>query len=294
MKLDSAFAGTLLKDFSTTVTARATMNYAAATDDANPRYLDDSDGKAIIAPPMFAVAATWPVAGQIHAFLEGSDFPVGLLQTQVHYTEHLTFHRPLQPGENLTIKGRIAAILPHRAGTVSVVRFDAYDRDGKPVFTEHIGALLRGVACVGEARGTQDLPAQPVLALPDVTAPACWETSIHVERLRPFIYDGCTNIHFPIHTSAGFARMVGLPDLILQGTATLAYAARTLTDREAGGDATRLQELACRFTGMMVPPGDIRVRLLARCERDDGIDLFFEVSGDAGRLLSNGYARLGP
>lgn len=292
MKLDSAFAGTPLKDFTTPVTARATMNYAAATGDANPRYLDDSDGKVVIAPPLFAVAATWPVAGRIHDFLEGSGFPVGLLQTQVHYTEHLAFHRPLRPGDTLTLKGRIAAILPHRAGTVSVVRFDAFDREGQPVFTEHIGALLRGVACVGEARGVQDLPVQP--APPDTGAPPCWEESVHIERLRPFLYDGCTGIHFPIHTSAGFARMVGLPDIILQGTATLACAARTLIDREAAGDATRLKEIACRFTGMMVPPGDIRIRLLARRERDAGTGLFFEACGDAGRLLGDGYARLGP
>jgi hypothetical protein len=55
--------------------------------------------------------------------------------------------------------------------------------------------------------------------------------------MRPYVYDGCTNIYFPIHTSVGFARMVGLPDIILQGTATLAYAARELADREAA--ATR-------------------------------------------------------
>lgn len=292
MKLDAAFTGTHLRDYTTSVTARAAMNYAAAIGDANPRYLDDADGKAIIAPPMFAVAATWPVSERIYAFLEGTDFPVGLLQTQVHYSEHLAFHRPVRPGDTLTIKGRIAAILPHRAGTVTVIRFDALDRDGAPVFTEHVGALLRGVACVGEGRGAQDIPAMPAPPSPDDAAAMCWEESVHIDRLAPFVYDGCTNIHFPIHTSVGFARMVGLPDIILQGTATLAHAVRAITDREAGGDATRLKEIACRFSGMLVPPGDMRIRLTARRERDEGAELFFEVDGDAGRLLSNGCARI--
>lgn len=291
MKLDASFTGTPLKDYTTTVTARATMNYAAAIDDANPLYLDDAGGKAVIAPPMFAVAATWPVSERIYAYLEGTDFPVGVLQTQVHYSEHLAFHRPARPGDRLTIRGRIAAIQPHRAGTLSVVRFDAFDQAGEPVFTEHAGVLLRGVECIGEGRGAEDIPAIPT---GEAGAPDRWAAAVHIDRLKPFVYDGCTNIHFPIHTSVGFARMVGLPDIILQGTATLAFAARAITDREAGGDATRLKEIACRFSGMMVPPGDLRIRLTARHERDEGADLFFAVDGAAGRLLTNGYARISP
>ena len=50
-----------------------------------------------------------------------------VLMTQVHHTENLEFHRPLRPGDRLTVKGRVAAILPHRAGTRVVMRFDALD-----------------------------------------------------------------------------------------------------------------------------------------------------------------------
>lgn len=289
MKLDSSFVGTPLKEYRTTVDWRATMNYAAAIDDENPLYFDDEGGREIVAPPMFAVAATWPVAERIWEYIEDKNFPADIIKTQVHYTEHLAFHRPVRPGDELSIRGRVAAILPHRAGTVTVIRFDALDRDGRPVFTEHIGAMMRGVECVGEGRGGDDIPLVPS---PGKDAPARWERVIRIDRMRPFIYDGCTNIYFPIHTSVAFARMVGLPDIILQGTATLAYAAREMADREAGGDSRKLKELACRFTGMVVPPGDIRVRLTDRRERDGGTDLFFEVHGDGGRVLSNGYARL--
>ena len=290
MKLDSSFTGTPLRELKTTVTWRATMNYAAAIDDVNPLYFDDEGGTSVIAPPMFAVAVTWPVSERIWEFIEDKNFPVDIIKTQVQYTEHLAFHRPVRPGDDLTIKGRVAAIMPHRAGTVTVIRFDAMDRDGQAVFTEHIGAMMRGVECVGEGRGAEDIPSVPSS---DGTGPARWEKVIRIDRMRPFVYDGCTNIYFPIHTSVGFARMVGLPDIILQGTATLAYAARELADREAGGDPRRLKELSCRFTGMVVPPGDIRVLLAGRREREGGADLFFEVHGEAGRVLSNGYARVG-
>ncbi len=289
MKIDTSFVGTPLKDYTTTVTWRATMNYAAAVDDTNPLYFDDDGGKIVIAPPMFAVALTWPVSERIFEYIDDSNFPIDIIKTQVHYTEHLAFHRPVRPGDTLTIKGRIAAIMPHRAGTVVVIRFDAIDHDGKSVFTEHIGGMMRGVECVGKPRGQEDLPLLPQARNDEDVK---WEKVIHIDRMRPFVYDGCTNIHFPIHTSVGFARMVGLPDIILQGTATLAFAARELTNNEAEMDPQRVKELSCRFTGMVVPPSDIRILLFNRQKRDGGTDLFFEVHGNKGRVLSNGYARI--
>jgi acyl dehydratase len=291
MKIESSFAGTPLKDYKTAVDWRATMNYAAAVNDENPRYFNDEAGNDVIAPPMFAVAATWPIAERIWDFIDDVNFPKDIIKTQVHYTEHLAFHRPLRPGDELTIKGRVAAIMPHRAGTVSVVRFDALDRHGEPVFTEHLGAMMRGVECIGGGSGGDTIPAIPENTSGESTL---WEQVIPVDRMRPFIYDGCTNIFFPIHTSVAFARMVGLPDIILQGTATLAYAARELADREAGSNSPRLRELSCRFTGMVVPPEDIRVRCTGKNFRGGGTDLFFEVLNSSGaRVLSHGYARIG-
>ncbi|TAL32652.1 MAG: hypothetical protein EPN93_15830 [Spirochaetes bacterium] len=290
MKIDSTFVGMPLKEYKMTADWRWTMNYAAAVDDGNPRYFDDGEGKKVIAPPLFAVAVTWPVSERIWEYIEDEKFPREILQTQVHYTEHLAFHRPVMPGDALTVKGRIAAIMPHRAGTVTVIRFDALDASGAPVFTEHIGAMMRGVECDGPARGEGDLPVVPGIEEP---AEPLWEHAVRIDRMRPFVYDGCTNIYFPIHTSVGFARLVGLPGIILQGTATLAYAARELTDAEAGGDPLRLRAISCRFTDMVVPPGEIRIRLTGRKKTDNGTDLFFSVMNDKDRrVLSGGYARI--
>ena len=83
--------------------------------------------------------------------------------TQVHHTETLEFHRPLRPGDRLTVKGRVAAILPHKAGTRVVMRFDALDETGEPVFTEHIGALMRGVTCSDDGLCPDRLPRGPFL-----------------------------------------------------------------------------------------------------------------------------------
>jgi acyl dehydratase len=290
MELSSRFVGTPLKDYHTEITWRQTMNFAAAVDDPNDYYMDDEREGGIIAPPMFSVAVTWRILERIWEYIEAKDFPIEVLMTQVHHTENLEFHRPLRPGDRLTVKGQVAAILPHRAGTRVVMRFDALDQAGKPVFTEHIGALMRGVKCSDDGSCLNRLPEGPLLK---ESAQPLWESPIPIDVLRPHLYDGCTDIVFPIHTSRAFARQVGLPGNILQGTATLAFAVREIINREAGGDPLTLKSVFCRFTGMVFPGTVIRVQLVGKSVKDNGTNLHFIVLNQEGqKAISGGYAFL--
>jgi len=290
MELSSRFVGTPLKDYHTEITWRRTMNFAAAVDDNNDCYMDDEREGGIIAPPMFSVAVTWPILERIWEYIEAEDFPMEVLVTQIHHTEAIEFHRPLRPGDRLTVKGKVAAILPHRAGTRVVVRFDALDQAHEPVFTEHMGALMRGVKCADDGLCPNRLPEGLPFA---ESAEPLWESRISIDPLRPHLYDGCTDIVFPIHTSRAFARQVGLPGKILQGTATLAFAVRELINREAGGDPLTLKSVFCRFTGMVLPGTVIRVQLVGKRGTQDGANLHFIVLNEEGqKAISGGFAFL--
>jgi len=290
MKISSKYVGVQLREYRTIVNGRDTMNYAAAIDDNNTRYFDDERRQGIIAPPLFSVATTWQIVANLGKYIETEDFPVEILPTQVHYSEFLEFHAPIRPGDELTINGVVAAILPHRAGTHVVFRFEAIDQHGKPIFTEYLGGMMRGVVCEDDGAGGESLPRNP--AAPATTA-CRWEQPISIDALRAHIYDGCADIHFPIHTSRKFARKAGLPGILLQGTATLAFAARELVNRNASGDPRRLQALGCRFSGMVFPGTDIRVQLLSCEENEQHSDLFFRVLGDQRQVvIKDGYARM--
>jgi len=290
MKLSSAFVGSSLKEYTCMITARQTMNYAAAIGDANPLYFNDERPNGIIAPPLFPVAVTWPIIENITNYLDAPGFPQEVLFTQVHYSEHLSIHRPIMPGIHLKIKGTIAAILPHRAGTYVVIRFDARDDDGNHYFTEHLGAMMRGVECEDAGKGGQSVPSVP---RESKESAAFWESVIPIDPLAPFIYDGCTNIYFPIHTSVQFAHQVGLPGIIHQGTATPALAVHNVLNREAGGDPRRVETIYCRFSGMVLPGSAIRVRLTGKNQISGGTDLFFTVlNAEEKRAISDGYIRL--
>jgi acyl dehydratase len=290
MNFSSRFVGSPLKPFETQITWRQMMNYAAAINDTNPCYFDDERADGIVAHPMFCVAVTWPISERIWDYLDVADFPKNALMTQVHYTEHLQIYRLIKPADRLIIKGQVVAIVPHRAGTHLVFRYDAYAQESELVFTEHIGGLIRGIPCDDEGRGEPQIPAIPKKFH---DSEPIWDIPIFIDRLEPYIYDGCANIYFPIHTSIKFARQVGLPGIILQGTASLAYAVREVINREADEDPHRVKTVACRFTGMVIPGSEIRVQCMGRGADAKGDQFFFTVMNDKGeRAISDGMVTL--
>ncbi len=281
--------GTPLNPYQTEINWRETTNYAAAIQDNNPRYFNDLEEQGIVSHPMFPVAVTWPILSQLGEYIESEDFPKEVLMTQVHYTEHLVLHRLIRPGDRLSITGSLKAFLPHRSGTHAIICLEAEDEKGEPVFTEYIGAMLRGVDC-GKGGKADQIPSVPENNTREETL---WTSDIYIDPERSYIYDGCSNIEFPIHTSPNFAKMVGLPGIILQGTATLAYAVRELVNIEADKDPAKVSEIACRFTGMVQPGTDIKVCCTGKKSYKDFTNVFFEVqNSDQKKAVRNGYLKI--
>ena len=286
MEMTSDIVGLRSRCCETELTWRQTMNYAAAVGDSNPWYLDDQREGGIIAPPMLSVALTWPLLERYPEFW-GDHVPIEIIQRQVHYTERLIWRRPMRPGDKLSIQGELVAIQPHRGGTLMSGCYTATDASGEVVFEEYGGALLRGVRCVDGGRVLRPLPTTP--NFPD-TGEILWERVVPIDPLAAHVYDGCTNIVFPIHTSVQFARFVGLPGTILHGTATLSIAVREIVNTEAGADPTRLESVSCCFTGMVVPGTQITLRVKAKSCTAERTEIFFDVLNGAGkRALSDGY-----
>ena len=292
MEMDSKFVGLQTCPYKTKVTLRQAMNYAAAVNDANPRYLDDERSGGIIAPPMIVAALTWPISLNIGDYLEDKSFPTQCTQQQVHHSESIRWYAPIMPGQSLEIRGELAALLAHPAGCEMIMRYDAYE-DEQLVFTEYSGALLRGVQLVGEEKGREQVP--EILKAPGFEEPV-WVEQIDIDPLAAHVYDGCADISFPIHTSPAFAHKVGLPAILLQGTATLAHAVKTITNREREGDSNSLRELDCTFTGMVFPGERIDVRLIRREQVEGNGDIcYFDVLNQAGkRAISRGRMMFNP
>lgn len=291
MEMDSSFVGLKFSGPDVDATWRKTMNYAAATGDNNPRYFDDTRMGGVIAPPMFAVAVTWPaIDNAIPENRARRSLSQEIARTSVHATEHLVFHRPIRPGDRLKVRGEFVAVRPTSAGVHAITRLDVTNEHGEDVFTEYNGTMFRGVHLKDSGRGVDRIPVSPGW---DTLEKPIWDVEIPIAPELAHLYDGCTDIVFPIHTSRAFALDVGLPDIILQGTCTLALAARELLGREADLVPERLKELACRFTRPVIPGTRVRVQLTHKERTEDGVCLGFSVLNAKHEIaLSAGFARM--
>jgi acyl dehydratase len=283
--MTSELVGTAIPTTTVQVSDRQAMNFAASVGDNNPWYFDDEREGGIIAPPMLTVSLIWPVA------LANAEILTSLghgqaVRRQVHYTEHIAWNRMIRPGDTLTVSGSIVAVFPHAAGTHGLVRFEGRDPEGNLVFHETSGVMFRGIRMEGDGKGQEAMPQVPERV--EAPAPA-WESKLHMDPLQAHIFDGCADLHFPIHSSRKFAHKVGLPSTIIHGTCTLSMAVRELVNRELDGDPTRLRAVGCRFTGMVLPGTDVLVRL-AGVSETDGRHLFFDViNADGKKAISEGF-----
>ena len=164
---------------------------------------------------------TWQFSVHPQQYWGKSRIPGEIAACGVHYTDEFKWTRSLWPGDELTIAGKIVQLLAHRSGTYVRTRFVGVDASDQRVFTEHVRALL------GDARPLRNVDDYvskvPGIAM-DTSREPVRTVRLPIYPLATHVYDGCANIHNPIHTSKAFAQSVGLPDIILHGTATLAYA----------------------------------------------------------------------
>lgn len=267
------------------VTDRQIMMFAAALGETADRYLDDSRADGLVAPPTFPVTRSWPLVAQLQERFRDA-LPASALPRMVHGAERLLIHRPIHASDTLSVVGRPVAVSSSEAGARLTVEVKARDPEHGPVFTEYATLLFRGVRHRGEALSIAELPESP--PAPD-EARVVWTRPLHIDRGAAHVYDACTGITFPIHTSVAFARGVGLGDIILQGTATLGVALREIISAESIGDPGRVREVAGRFTGVLIPGTTATLRLMARV----GGARHFEILDHLGRAaVSRGYLRV--
>lgn len=286
MPLDTAVVGSAAGERQLTVSARQCMAYAAGTEDANPRYFDDAGPGGVLAPPLFGVSLDWALRPALTALLRLTPEESA---RGVHATQEMIFHRPIRAGDELTVRGVVTQAEARRPGAYLVTRYETTDASGAPVLTVYYGSLFRGVAVSGPARRIDPPPPLPVR---DATEePPCWLAPLQVSPYAPHVYTECAAIYNPIHTERSAALAAGLPEIIVHGTLTLAYAARELLNREAAGDPTRLRRIACRFAGMVLPGAVIRVRLDgARAVAEDRALFFSVVGADGAAAIRDGVA----
>jgi acyl dehydratase len=222
--------------------------------------------------PLFPVCYEWPATRLLRE-------RAGLLPIDarlVHAQHDLIIHRAPRE-EKLFITGKVVAALQRKPGTLVVYRFVTRDERQQPVSTTDFSALYRGATLGGGDRTIAALedPPKHAPALKEIGQIAVPATAAHV-------YTECARIWNPIHTDVDYARAAGLPDIILHGTATLAFSVSAVI-RTLG--VKSVKRVRCRFAGMVTMPGTLTVHASR-----EGDEVAFETrNGHGEKVIERGW-----
>ena len=195
---------------------------------------------------LFPVCYEWPATRLLRE-------RAGLLPIDarlVHAQHDLKIFR--QPAEEpLRVSGKVVAALQRKPGVLVVYRFDTQDAKGRPVSSTDFSALYRGATLDGADRSVAEVedPPKHDEALKEIGRIPVAATAAHV-------YTECARIWNPIHTDVDYARAAGLPDIILHGTATLAFSLSAVIGTFGVKTVKRVR---CRFAGMVLMPSTLTV-----------------------------------
>lgn len=271
LKISSNVIDTEIKDFHYLLTNERVTNYneVVANNSANEMLTG--------LHPLFYTKISWKIIENLNAYLE---VPIDdkIFKTIVHQSEYITFFKEVGNTAELLVKSKIWSIDPHKKGTKMLIRFDYY-LNNELVATEYSGGLMFGVRCVGKGQSLGEVP--KTIKMEEA---AIWKESIDVNKDLPYTYAKKAEIDAPIHTNPEFARSIGLPDIVLQGTCTFAKSMNVILSKEFSDDMSKINSISAKFTGMVVPPNQITVRLL---KKDENL-LYFDVLNKKGEAVIKG------
>ncbi len=241
MPLNFDLAGKRYPAATTTITSEQIAAYADASGDPHPQH---QPGEGQVASAIFPVVPAFALLGAATMDPElGIDNPLMI----VHGEQRFRYHRPIRPGDELTLQPVLESVNDKGKHATFVTRVDMTDAAGDLVNEQWATILVRGGGSgASRAKDESAKASEP---------PSGQQFTQTVPVDMPQRYAAASGDHNPIHLDDAVAQAVGLPGVINHGLGTLSLVTGGLVAELCGGDVTRLEELACRFTAM-VSPGD--------------------------------------
>src|SRR4051812_43730090 len=172
------------------VTAAAVRAFALASNEDNPRYLDDSTLHGVVAPPMFAVVAAGP-SEILPLFDEALTGPQAVFFSKmVRGDNDIVWSGPIRPGDVLSSVAGVTGVDVKPNG--ELLRVDVtLRRDGREVARVGCGYFVRGE---GDAKPAKGAGTSPMARGPVVAA-----AEMQVTKDQPLVYADASGDRNPIH-----------------------------------------------------------------------------------------------
>jgi acyl dehydratase len=238
--------------------------YAKATNDPVVQHLSGQ-----YAPPVFAVV---PVT-TLMADATMSVVPDELMLRILHGEHDFRFHRPIEPGEVLTVRAKPIGVEGKKSGVVVTTLIQTRSARGDLVNEQYFIGFFRGGEFTG-SRGVKSpehtFPGGLHARNPDFTVVSRFDDD------QTFRYSEASGDPMPIHLDDDFAKQMGLPGIIIHGLCTIAFTSIALITSVSNEDPSRLKRLAVRMSKPAFPRETITTSLW---RAPDGT-YRFETTGD--------------
>ncbi len=287
MPLNKALLGKTYPSTTAEVTPEAVEKYARACNETNPRYFDPDLGGGIMAPPMFAVVATWASVLQV---MTDPELHADLLRL-LHREQDMTFLAAIRPDDVITSAATIVSIESYAGGESMTLRLDAHNQLGEPIGRTLFGVFIRA------ARRDRNSPAEPRsdTGEPDRTGEPLISVTQTIDRDQTFRYAEASGDRNPIHLDDSVARMAGLPGIVVHGLCTMAFVSRAIIDGICAGDPAQLRRLRVRFSRPVFPGQSITTTAWAAPDSDGRQIVAFEtINSEGAAVIRGGIAEIAP
>jgi acyl dehydratase len=180
----------------------------------------------------------------------------------LHGEQRLTLFQPLDPSGTLLGETSVTDLADKGTGKSALVRAvkTLKTLSGAMVAEATETWVLRGAGGFG---GERELPGKALPPVPDRNPDFVVTLPTAVTQAATYRLSGDRN---PLHIEGATAQRAGLDRPILHGLSTLGVAARALIHTSCNGNATRLSNIAARFTAPVYPGETITTEIWAMPE----------------------------
>jgi len=270
VKLNRDFLG---KEYSTgpqIVEPESIRQFALATNEKNPRYLNTEADAELIPPPLYPVTFLPPILSQLVDDSEEMD--LNILRV-VHAGHKMSWRDAIRSGDEIHTTAKI--INMEQRGVNDILDLQIHCKREETVVVEMgYRLLVRGkkTARVDKPAGsTQVIEKGKVLA----------RKAIVVTDDQGIRYAEASGDQNPIHISDEIARSVGLPSAIVHGLCTMALASQVLVDELLDGDPSRLKSMEVRFSRPLLMDQILTTEVYDAGTNEDGTHVVHFESRDA-------------
>lgn len=270
--LDPKIVGRIYEGTTETVIPENTMAYAKATNETNPYYYETDEDKLRI-PPLFPVTM---VAAPMKVFVTDESLNINIFR-MVHGEQEILYHRPLRVWDKIKTTVELESMDVKDSGDILWAKIIG-NMKSEMVFEMRAGMFFKKTR-----KGSKRLKSKKKEQLTERTVIVSKQMKVTSDQ--SIRYAAASNDENPIHVDKDFAKAVGLPDIILHGLCTLAFATQAIVDTIAGGDSRKVKRVKTRFSNPVLMKDILTTEGWLTEENEETKVIGFETKNQMGEVV---------